>query len=254
MKRIASQLVGVLAGIWIGLVAFPSTVIAQGPPAGLFARVAALEAQMSAVQAENGTQAAQIAALQADNGTQSAQIAALQAASGTQAGQIAALQAGIVPVGTIITYSSETPPPGYLECDGTPLSRTAYPNLFAAIGTAFGSGDGSSTFHIPDLRGQFLRGWAHGTPRGMDPDRNVRFPWNVGGVSGDHVGSYQSAAFAAHAHSVYSGALNPFGSFSTVAGGNSVDFGAPGSFGLTTNNGGSETRPWNVAVMYAIKY
>lgn len=63
-----------------------------------------------------------------------------------------------VPPGTIIDYAGNTPPRGYLECDGSAVSRTAYAALFAAIGTAWGAGDGSTTFNVPDLRDRVTLG------------------------------------------------------------------------------------------------
>jgi len=250
MRHLVPHVLGVFAWVWVGLFAFPSEVMAQSVQS-VSARVATLEQQMSAVQtavaaltAQDATQTSQIAALQAGAATQAGQIALQAGYIATQAGQIAALQAGVVPVGTIIAYSAETPPPGYVECDGTPLARATYPALFAAIGTAFGAGDGSSTFNIPDLRGQFLRGWSHGT--GRDPDAAQRYLFFVGGATGDHVGSYQFDAVQSLAF--FSGALNPFGPFEVVAGGNSIG----GNIVHLSN--GNETRPKNNAVMYAIKY
>lgn len=61
-------------------------------------------------------------------------------------------------IGFIKPYAGTSIPDGYLLCDGSAVSRTAYPELFAAIGTVWGEGDGSSTFNVPDLRGFFLRG------------------------------------------------------------------------------------------------
>lgn len=229
MKRFASHFVGLLA--WMSFVsfAFPAAALAQGNGNGVSQEVAALKVRMAAAEARLG---------------------AVETLAAAQATQIAALQAEKVPVGTIIAYSSETPPPGYLECDGSPLSRTDYAGLFAAIGTAFGEGDGASTFNIPDLRGQFLRGWAHGTPHGFDPDRNSRFPLLAGGAGGDHVGSAQREELRSHAHTIQSGALNPLGNFNSIVGGNAIGF----AFQSTFASGGNETRPWNVAVMYAIKH
>lgn len=63
-----------------------------------------------------------------------------------------------VPIGAIIPYAGSTAPFGTLICNGAAISRAAYPELFEAIGTTWGAGDGSSTFNIPDLRGYFLRG------------------------------------------------------------------------------------------------
>lgn len=59
-----------------------------------------------------------------------------------------------LPIGTIVSYGSLTPPTNWLVCDGSAVSRTAYAALFAAIGTSYGSGDGSTTFNLPDLRGR----------------------------------------------------------------------------------------------------
>ena len=61
------------------------------------------------------------------------------------------------PIGTILAYGGTTAPAGWMICDGTSLLRASYPELFAVIGTAFGSAD-STHFNIPDLRGEFLRG------------------------------------------------------------------------------------------------
>lgn len=60
--------------------------------------------------------------------------------------------------GCIFWYASETIPEGFLLCDGSLISRTNYAGLFAIIGTTFGTGDGSTTFGIPDLRAKFIRG------------------------------------------------------------------------------------------------
>lgn len=62
------------------------------------------------------------------------------------------------PIGTIQAYGGTTAPTGWLLCQGQAVSRTTYADLFAVIGTSFGEGDGTTTFNIPDLRGEFLRG------------------------------------------------------------------------------------------------
>lgn len=59
---------------------------------------------------------------------------------------------GGVPVGTMIDYAGTSAPTDYLQCDGSAISRTTYATLFAAIGTTWGVGDGSTTFNIPDFR------------------------------------------------------------------------------------------------------
>ncbi|MDD3039752.1 phage tail protein [Bacteroides sp.] len=68
------------------------------------------------------------------------------------------LKAPIEPPGIIKFYAAPVEPDGYLFCRGQVVSRTTYAGLFAAIGTIYGAGDGSTTFKIPDLRGVFIRG------------------------------------------------------------------------------------------------
>lgn len=72
-------------------------------------------------------------------------------------------------VGFVFYYCKQTPPNGWIVCDGRALSRTKYSNLFNVIGITFGSGDGSTTFNIPDLRGEFIRGYDGN--RGIDSGR-----------------------------------------------------------------------------------
>ena len=74
-----------------------------------------------------------------------------------------------VPTGTVIMFSTSALPAGYLKCDGSAVSRTVYAKLFAVLGTLYGAGNGSTTFHLPDLRGEFPRFWDDA--RGIDPSR-----------------------------------------------------------------------------------
>lgn len=83
-------------------------------------------------------------------------------------------------------------PSGYSLCDGGAVSRTANPKLFAAIGTTYGSGDGSTTFNKPDLRGVVPRGLDEG--RGLDTGRTL--------------GSYQADGVLSHTHTGSTGAMN----------------------------------------------
>ncbi len=61
-------------------------------------------------------------------------------------------------VGFCLPYYGETAPPGTLACDGSEISREAYKELFQVLGTKAGTGDGATTFNLPDLRGMFVRG------------------------------------------------------------------------------------------------
>ncbi|EEO27854.1 phage tail protein [Oxalobacter paraformigenes] len=82
-----------------------------------------------------------------------------------------------VPVGSIDWLAVPEPPAGYLKCDGAAIGRDTYPDLFAAIGTTFGAGDGETTFNLPDMIGRFAEGSA--TP-GIKKEAGLP---NVSGVS-----------------------------------------------------------------------
>lgn len=65
---------------------------------------------------------------------------------------------GSVPIGGVIAYAGGSPPVGYLNCDGSAVSRSVFAPLFSTIGTTYGSGDGATTFNLPDLRGRVVAG------------------------------------------------------------------------------------------------
>jgi microcystin-dependent protein len=75
-----------------------------------------------------------------------------------------------VPVGAVEFFAMSTAPSGWLKANGAAVSRTTYSALFAAISTTFGAGDGSTTFNVPDLRGEFIRGFSDG--RSVDSGRS----------------------------------------------------------------------------------
>jgi microcystin-dependent protein len=70
-----------------------------------------------------------------------------------------------IPAGTILPFGGGTAPNGYYLCDGAQYSRTSSADLFAAVGTTWGAGDGSTTFNVPDLRGKTVIG--EGTGAGL---------------------------------------------------------------------------------------
>ena len=76
-----------------------------------------------------------------------------------------------VPAGMVMHFAGSAAPDGWLACDGSPVARADYADLFSAIGTVYGAGDGSTTFNLPDLRGEFLRGLDSG--RGVDANRTL---------------------------------------------------------------------------------
>ncbi|KYG64186.1 hypothetical protein AZI87_13135 [Bdellovibrio bacteriovorus] len=148
----------------------------------------------------------------------------------------------IVPVGVVLPFGGTTPPNGYRFANGDLLNIADYPDLFAAIGTAFG-GDGVSTFRLPDLRGRFLRGVDGGT--GRDPDAGSRSAMNTGGNAGNAVGSIQADQLRSHTHSFTVG----------LSGGGTVPANGAGSYVSNTTSaaGGSETRPVNAYVNFIVK-
>jgi microcystin-dependent protein len=75
------------------------------------------------------------------------------------------------PAGAVMYFAMDAAPVGWLKANGAVVSRALYANLFAAIGIRFGAGDGKTTFNLPDLRGEFLRGWDDG--RGLDNSRVI---------------------------------------------------------------------------------
>tara|TARA_Y100001938_G_C8068048_1_gene421452 strand:+ start:905 stop:1804 length:900 start_codon:yes stop_codon:yes gene_type:complete len=157
---------------------------------------------------------------------------------------------GGIPSGSVVAFASESVPTGYLECNGDEVSRTTYAQLFAAIGTRFGAGNTSSTFHLPDLRGGFVRGWDHGA--NYDPDAEDRT--NSGdGTTGDKVGTKQDSLNKSHSHSYTDPLIGLVAGFESDDSGNVRDL-ITQNAGTTLSSGGSESRPINIALMYVIKY
>ncbi|WP_285411962.1 phage tail protein [Pseudomonas sp. lyk4-40-TSB-59a] len=81
-------------------------------------------------------------------------------------------KASALPVGSIVAFPVDTPPPGFLELDNSVKSSATYPDLSAYLGGKFNKGDeGVGNFRLPEARGEFLRGWDHG--RGIDGGRAI---------------------------------------------------------------------------------
>lgn len=141
---------------------------------------------------------------------------------------------GVAPAGAVLYFAMAVAPAGWKICNGAEVSRATYAALFAALGTLYGAGDGSNTFNLPDLRGEFIRGVDSG--RGVDAGRVL--------------GSEQGENFKAHGHNVGGVVSWPKGA------GGSRDWAEWNTGGkyvdklLDTNlSGGSETRPRNVALL-----
>lgn len=142
-------------------------------------------------------------------------------------------------IGMIIPKADAVVPVGFLECDGSALSRTTYADLFAVISTTYGAGDGSTTFNIPDLRGEFIRGWDNG--KGVD--------------SGRAIGTSQTDLLKSHAHDFFGGNTSDVaGSERTYLIGINRAINQSLTVPPIGATGGTETRPRNIAMMYCIKY
>lgn len=183
----------------------------------------------------------------------------------------------LTPAGAIQYFAQASAPAGWLKANGAAVSRKDYANLFAAIGTTYGAGDGNTTFNLPDFRGEFLRGWDDG--RGADKGRSL--------------GSWQDSENKSHQHS---GTTSPSGSHQhtgttdwngqhshpvgKTGGGNGSqaaksfadsggEIAAAGNHAHTFTTGwsgehshpfwtawvgGAESRPRNVAILVCIKY
>jgi hypothetical protein len=107
----------------------------------------------------------------ADNLDLSAKSLTLPDSSITLAKLATAVQQLLVPAGAVSAFAMNSAPTGWLECNGATVSRSTFATLFQAIGTTYGVGDGSTTFTLPDFRGEFLRGWDNG--RGVDASRGI---------------------------------------------------------------------------------
>jgi microcystin-dependent protein len=154
----------------------------------------------------------------------------------------------LVPAGAVMPFAMNSAPSGWLQANGDLVSRSTYSALFSAIGTTYGSGDGSTTFNLPDLRGYFLRG--SGT--------------NIDGTASGNFGSKQSDDVKPHSHPVSWAFGTCVLSVQEIQGGRStgsattvtdinVSTGFPSASIAIQTNLGTETRPKNIAMMYCIK-
>lgn len=166
---------------------------------------------------------------------------------------VAALQDAInatrpVPVGAVFYMAISNVPYGYLEANGQAVSNTTYSALWVALGSPLTTpGDAAGTFRLPDLRGEFVRGWDHG--RGIDTNRDLRsvqYSQNIEhnhGMPGDDQLSFANG---------YGGwTSSSRGSFPYDA---RSSYGGGGTIWNTTTEGGGESRPRNVALMPIIKW
>lgn len=248
------------------------------------AGIATTKASEASGSATDAAGSASTAATQASTATTQAGIATTKAGeAATSASEAAASASSVdtarmVPSGAVAHFAMNSAPTGWLKANGAAVSRTTYAALFAAIGTTFGAGDGSTTFNLPDLRGEFIRGWSDG--KGVDTGRVLGTTQGDAMLNHTHSGTSSSAGDHMHTLESYrntagnSGGGGPLiiptggqlgmtpawapiqstnatGSLRTATGGAHTHT-------LTTGNpsagGGSETRPRNVALLACIKF
>ena len=178
-----------------------------------------------------------------------------------------------VPTGSVVMFATTSPPSGYLKCNGAAVSRTTYAALFAVIGTTHGAGNGSTTFNVPDLRGEFVRGWDDG--RGVDSGRNFGTAQGDNNKQHNHSASGSTSISPSVHNHVFPGDdqianANGVGGWSNRTTGNfnydaksqsgagrvyrTSDVTISASTTVTVNNSAAgEARPRNIALMYVIK-
>ena len=156
----------------------------------------------------------------------------LTASGNMSAGSLTASgSVNFLPAGVVMWNASSTVPTGWLACNGAAVSRTTYADLFVIIGTTFGSGDGSTTFNVPDGARRVLVG-SGGSGTGTLAN-------TVGATGGAETHALTSAEVASHTHSVtqptVDTAVNGGASYVTSNGTSSVATGSAGS-GTAHNN------------------
>lgn len=141
-------------------------------------------------------------------------------------------QGGNVPAGTIMPFAGSTAPVGWLKCNGATVNRAFYADLFAVCSTTYNTGGEAGTvFRLPELRGEFVRGWDDA--RGVDTGRTI--------------GSHQDEMVGPHQHGVAN-------ENDAASGGALQRLGGPDDSFQVYENDGTENRPRNVALLYCIKY
>lgn len=204
--------------------------------------------------------------------------------------QVTGLNAELIaaaPPGLIGAFATLAVPAGWLKCNGAAISRTAYAQLFAVLGTHYGAGNGSTTFNLPDARGEFIRGLDEG--RGIDPSRvlgSIQLSQNLShthaataAAAGTHTHPVTGTAASAgeHTHAMigranqnaagtdpqpghgtivgnFANTIQPAGSHTHTVTGTATSSGAHVHTVTIAAEGGNEARSRNIAFAVCIKY
>ena len=177
----------------------------------------------------------------------------------------------LLPAGMISAMGMSSAPSGWLLCNGAAVSRSTYSALFAAIGTTWGSGDGSSTFNVPELKGAYLRNtgtsdtssdYVGPNVGGYQDDQNATHNHNAtssSSLSINNSGNHSHNSPSAHYHGAfgtnkiawgYSGNTTHYGG----SGGNHSHGGSVSTSTSIGNSGSTEARVFNKGVQYCIKF
>ena len=161
-------------------------------------------------------------------------------------------------VGAVQSFASSSAPSGWLKANGAEVNRTSYAALFEIIGTTFGAGDGATTFNLPDLRGEFIRGWDDG--RGVDSGREfASFQESDNKAHGhgmDSAGNHRHTFWGTHtSQSPIVWSDGRFGLIDTGGGParNGMNYSGDHAHNIHSS-GGSEARPRSIALLFCIKY
>jgi len=159
--------------------------------------------------------------------------------------------AGASAAGMVAFFAMAAAPAGWLIANGAMVSRETYAALFAAIGTVFGAGDGATTFKLPDLRGEFLRGLDGG--RGVDVGRVLGSAQGSANLSHSHGGGVGLGGGHQHTVQASNGEGGVGGVSYAIGGGVLVNTSAIASHQhAISGDGGGEARPRNIALLPCI--
>lgn len=151
--------------------------------------------------------------------------------------------------GEVKAFAGNSTPAGWLLCDGSAVSRTTYARLFEVIGTTYGSGDGNSTFNLPNLTDRFIQGSAT-----AGTQKAAGLPNITGNVSyGGAVGLLYSSSSDSASGSFYPNLQKTGGTLSTTSG-SSYSFGIDASRSSFIYGNSSTVQPPALTMRYIIKF
>ena len=172
-------------------------------------------------------------------------------------GTIIGTQLGSGITGQVSFFAFSSVPTGWIKANGAAISRTTYAALFAAIGIVHGSGDGTTTFNVPDLRGEFLRCLDDG--RSIDTSRSIGTAQSYQNethshtlTAAPHTGGFQYGSAPLAISRGYPAGIGG-GPYSHIFNGVNDAVFSTGNL-QNSNSGGTEARPRNIALLACIKF